>query len=47
MIEVISRNSSSDGSFELHLGDGRWVKISASFDAAGLRRLLAVLEAQR
>ncbi|HYD47291.1 MAG TPA: hypothetical protein VEB21_03045, partial [Terriglobales bacterium] len=40
MIEVISRNSFSDGGFVLHLGDGRWLKVPASFDAAGLRQLL-------
>jgi len=30
--------------FELELGAGRWLRIPAGFDAAGLERLLAVLD---
>jgi hypothetical protein len=35
-----------DGRFELELGAGRRLRVPASFDAADLRRLLDVLEAQ-
>jgi len=37
--------SGSDSRFELELGNGRRLRIPATFEAAALERLLTVLEA--
>ena len=46
LIEVVPRGA-CDNRFELALSDGRRLHIPASFEAAALERLLAVLEAGR
>ena len=43
LIEI--QSAAADGRFELELGRGRRIRVPASFDADGLRRLLDVLEA--
>lgn len=47
LVEIVSRPRSHDDRFELILGNGRRVRIAASFDAPALQRLLAVLEARQ
>ncbi|WP_437289330.1 hypothetical protein [Sorangium sp. So ce406] len=43
LIEI--QSTPADARFELELGQGRCLRVPASFDADGLRRLLDVLEA--
>jgi transposase len=45
-VELMAR-SGGDSRFELELGNGRRLRIPASFEAAVLERLLAVLEGAR
>lgn len=46
-VEVASEAPAGGASLELVVGVGRVVRIAAGFDAATLRRLLAVLEEKR
>jgi hypothetical protein len=42
-VEAAPRPTGTQDIFELALGDGRAVRMTSAFDAAGLRRLLSVL----
>jgi hypothetical protein len=47
LIEVIGHQRGGEDGFELHLASGQRVHIPCGFDAAALKRLLAVLEGER
>jgi hypothetical protein len=44
MVELRSSAGMGDSRFEIGLGGGRTLRVPAAFDAAALRRLLAVLD---
>jgi len=46
LVEIVA-GATRDDRFEVVVGNGRRVQVPASFDAAALERLLAVLEAAR
>lgn len=43
-VEVRPATATADGRFEVEIGQGRRVRVPASFDAGALTRLLGVLE---
>jgi hypothetical protein len=47
LIEIASAPLGSETRFEVHLANGRWVAVPASFDATALSRLLPIVEGRR